>query len=92
MQNRLMTLFVLENIILHLTSKTCSACGHIHAALMLADRVFHCPICGQTQDRDLNAAINLKQYGGLPRKSRLRTTRLCLVRQHLAPRLAETGS
>lgn len=66
--------------------------GHIHAALTLADRVFACPSCGMVKDRDLNAALNLQHYGGLRRKLRLRTTRLCLVRQHLATRLEETGS
>jgi len=30
----------------------------------LSERVYHCDVCGHTQDRDLNAAINIKQKGG----------------------------
>ena len=41
------------------SSKTCSACGSIKSGLKLKDRIFHCP-CGFKMDRDLNAAINLK--------------------------------
>ena len=41
------------------SSKTCSRCGVIKQDLALADRVFKCT-CGLEIDRDLNAAINLK--------------------------------
>jgi putative transposase len=41
------------------SSKTCSACGQVRANLRLAERVYHCPACGMTLDRDLNAARNL---------------------------------
>lgn len=41
------------------SSKTCSACGAVRAKLSLAERVFSCGACGHTQDRDLNAALNL---------------------------------
>lgn len=41
------------------SSKTCSACGAVKAKLRLTDRVFTCDECGQAQDRDLNAALNL---------------------------------
>jgi IS605 OrfB family transposase len=41
------------------SSKTCSACGAVSAKLPLATRTFHCPACGLTLDRDLNAARNL---------------------------------
>jgi putative transposase len=44
------------------SSKTCSACGTINRALKLRDRVFRCPECGHTEDRDLNAAKNLANY------------------------------
>jgi putative transposase len=43
------------------SSKTCSVCGAIKQDLTLKDRVFKCE-CGHTQDRDLNAAINLAHY------------------------------
>ncbi|MFV0636744.1 RNA-guided endonuclease InsQ/TnpB family protein [Mitsuokella sp. WILCCON 0060] len=42
------------------SSKTCHACGHIHKGLKLKDRVYVCPKCGYTADRDLNAALNLR--------------------------------
>lgn len=45
------------------SSKTCSACGLIHSNLRLSDRVFACPRCGFVADRDVNAAINLRNYG-----------------------------
>lgn len=43
------------------SSKTCSGCGQIHQ-ITLADRTLSCD-CGLTIDRDLNAAINLENYG-----------------------------
>jgi len=42
------------------SSKTCSNCGAIKDDLTLNDRVFKCDSCGFEIDRDLNAAINLK--------------------------------
>lgn len=42
------------------SSKTCSACGTKKATLTLGERIFVCDICGFTIDRDLNAAVNLK--------------------------------
>ena len=42
------------------SSKTCSACGHVLAALPLSVRAWTCPECGARHDRDINAAINLK--------------------------------
>ena len=47
-----------------LTSKTCSRCGYINHELTLEDRVFRCPRCGLTIDRDLNAALNILKRGG----------------------------
>ena len=43
------------------SSKTCSNCGTIDSDLSLSDRTYQCNDCGHVQDRDLNAAINLKQ-------------------------------
>jgi transposase len=42
------------------SSKTCSACGNIKSDLKLSDRTYVCENCGLVIDRDLNAAINLK--------------------------------
>lgn len=44
------------------SSKTCSDCGAAKDKLSLSERVFVCEDCGSMMDRDLNAAINLKQY------------------------------
>jgi len=44
------------------SSKTCSECGWINVDLTLADRIFKCEDCGHVQDRDLNAAINIKNF------------------------------
>lgn len=43
------------------SSKTCSFCGTIKKDLKLNDRIYKCPVCKNEIDRDLNAAINLKQ-------------------------------
>ncbi len=42
------------------SSKTCHCCGHIHKDLKLKDRVYVCPKCGYTEDRDFNASLNLR--------------------------------
>jgi putative transposase len=41
------------------STKTCSCCGHIQD-MSLKERVFNCHQCNASIDRDLNAAINLK--------------------------------
>ena len=43
------------------SSKRCSQCGHIKVEMDLSERVYICDHCGWKIDRDLNAAINLKQ-------------------------------
>ena len=42
------------------SSKTCSTCGHKIEQLALELRSWTCPGCEATHDRDVNAAINLK--------------------------------
>ena len=42
------------------SSKTCSVCGEVKAELSLGERVFRCGSCGHVQDRDKNAACNLR--------------------------------
>ena len=41
------------------SSKTCSCCGNIKKDLKLSDRTFRCH-CGYVEDRDFNAALNLR--------------------------------
>jgi putative transposase len=48
------------------SSKTCSNCGCIKDELSLSERIYKCNDCGFEIDRDLNAAINLKNTGLLP--------------------------
>jgi len=42
------------------SSKICHTCGHTNKGLKLKDRVYICPKCGYTEDRDFNAALNLR--------------------------------
>ena len=44
------------------STKTCSSCGNRKAHIGLDIRTYTCYACGLVMDRDLNAAINLKQY------------------------------
>ncbi len=45
------------------STKLCSACGCINQAITLRDRVWPCPDCGATHQRDVNAAINIFREG-----------------------------
>ena len=45
------------------SSKMCSCCKHIKKDLKLKEREYKCPACGMIMDRELNASINLMQYG-----------------------------
>lgn len=42
------------------SSKTCHNCGCIKHDLKLSDRIYICPECGYTADRDFNASLNLR--------------------------------
>ena len=45
------------------TSQKCSKCGNIKHDLKLSDRIYHCNSCGLTIDRDMNAAMNIRDIG-----------------------------
>lgn len=45
------------------STKTCSNCGHVNKKIGLGDREWDCSNCGTTHDRDINAAINIKDMG-----------------------------
>lgn len=45
------------------SSKLCSACGHLIAAMPLNIRVWTCPKCTAKHDRDENAAKNIEAVG-----------------------------
>lgn len=44
------------------SSKTCSECGNIYEEFGL-QKIFQCPVCGHTEDRDQNAVKNVLQEG-----------------------------
>lgn len=43
------------------SSKLCSACGNLKETLAINERTYHCS-CGVALDRDVNAAVNLRNY------------------------------
>ena len=43
------------------SSKLCHKCGYINKDLKLSDREWICPQCGEKLDRDVNAAMNIKE-------------------------------
>jgi putative transposase len=45
------------------SSKMCSRCGAINKELKLKDRSWTCKCCGAHHNRDVNAAINIKNIG-----------------------------
>jgi len=42
------------------SSKTCNLCGFKNQTLTMKDRDWECPCCGTKHDRDINAAINIR--------------------------------
>ncbi len=44
------------------SSKLHNKCGYLNHELTLADRTWICPKCGETVDRDINAAQNIKDF------------------------------
>ncbi|MCK9567760.1 transposase [Candidatus Pacearchaeota archaeon] len=45
------------------SSKKCSGCGNIYYDLKLEERTWICDKCGKEHDRDVNAAVNILQFG-----------------------------
>lgn len=41
------------------SSKMCNNCGYVYKELILNEREWQCPQCGEIHDRDLNAAMNI---------------------------------
>ncbi|MFP4299992.1 MAG: RNA-guided endonuclease InsQ/TnpB family protein, partial [Spirulinaceae cyanobacterium] len=44
------------------SSKTCNCCGHRVKSMPLQIRTWECPNCKKLHDRDINAALNLRDY------------------------------
>ena len=51
------------------SSTTCSVCDGKNASLRLAERFWVCATCGVTHDRDINAAVNIRNQGILQLKA-----------------------
>jgi IS605 OrfB family transposase len=45
------------------STRLCHVCGFKNEALTLSDRTWPCPICGTLLDRDVNAALNIRDEG-----------------------------
>lgn len=45
------------------SSELCRYCGVVNVELTLSERIWVCPFCGKTIDRDHNAAINIREAG-----------------------------
>lgn len=45
------------------SSKRCNCCGHINKDLKLSHRVWTCESCQNINERDVNAALNIRDYG-----------------------------
>lgn len=45
------------------SSKLCNVCGYKYKTLNLSERSWVCPVCKTVHDRDLNAAINIRNEG-----------------------------
>ncbi len=45
------------------SSQICHVCGYRNTDLTIKERNWQCPNCGANLDRDLNASINILNYG-----------------------------
>ena len=45
------------------STRICPICGHMHDSIALSDRIFACPACGYTEDRDVKSARTLLLAG-----------------------------
>ena len=45
------------------SSQICSHCGYRNHNLKITDRTWTCPECNSKLDRDINAAINIRDFG-----------------------------
>ena len=79
------------------SSQLCSVCGYRNKAVKdISIRQWECPLCGVKHDRDINAAINLREEGKRVAASTVGTTGSNAygedVRRLQSKKLAETQS
>lgn len=58
------------------TSKTCHNCGKINKKIVVGIEKWTCTNCGETHDRDINAALNIL-YKGVVGRERAENTNAC---------------
>ena len=60
------------------TSKTCHNCGYVNKDVVIGVEKWKCPICGESHNRDINAAQNIL-YKGIVDRERAEITNACGV-------------
>ena len=58
------------------TSKTCHNCGKVNEKIVVGIEKWTCPSCGETHNRDINAALNIL-YKGIVSRERAENTNAC---------------
>ena len=58
------------------TSKTCHNCGKVNEKIVVGIEKWTCSSCGETHDRDINAALNIL-YKGIVGRERAENTNAC---------------
>ncbi|MHA2407385.1 MAG: RNA-guided endonuclease InsQ/TnpB family protein [Candidatus Ranarchaeia archaeon] len=53
---------IVQANIFYPSSQLCSGCGYQYRDLVLSERTWTCPVCRKHHDRDVNAAINLRDF------------------------------
>ena len=63
------------------TSKACHICGYVNPKIILGVETWKCPVCGESHDRDINAAKNILKKGvaslGIVGRERTESTNAC---------------
>lgn len=77
------------------STRRCCRCGHVLPSMKLTTRIYRCPECGNKIDRDLNAAINLRNLTGRGTSSSTPDTdcpmRSDLIKSNIQHGLVKTG-
>ena len=74
------------------SSKTCSCCGHKLEKLDLSVRAWTCPACGTIHDRDVNAAINLKNMASFATQKTMDQRSILCTNEPLAQTIAKANA